>query len=98
MYPTSGDISIPPTAPIIPPIPTTEPTACFGNMSEVIVKIFADQPWCAAAAMPINITATHKFEVIDANTIGTTASAQISMAVLRLLLMLQPRLISVEEM
>ena len=42
---------MPPTAPAIPPKPTTDPTARRGNMSEVSVKRLADQPWCAAAAM-----------------------------------------------
>ena len=43
-------ISMPPTAPAMPPKPTTEPTARRGNMSDENVKMFADQPWCAAAA------------------------------------------------
>jgi len=36
-------------------------------------------------------------EVIEAKTIGTTATAQINMAVLRLLLIDQPRFMSVED-
>jgi hypothetical protein len=35
---------IPPTAPANPPRPTTEPTAHFGNMSDVVVKMFALNP------------------------------------------------------
>lgn len=85
-------MNIPPTAPAIPPMPTTEPTACFGNISEAIVKIFADQPWCAAAAMPIKTTAVQRFEVIEAKMIGTTASAQTSIAAFLDLLIVQPRL------
>ena len=50
-------MSMPPIAPAIPPRPTTEPTACRGNVSETSVNRFADQPWCAAAAMLIMPTA-----------------------------------------
>ena len=70
-------------APAIPPKPTTEPTACRGNMSDTSVKRFADQPWCAAAATPMSVTATQRSLAPDAKTIGTTASAQTSIAVLR---------------
>src|SRR5689334_14382968 len=81
----------------MPPMPTTDPTACRGNMSDVVVNRLHDQPWCAAAAKPINTTAIHTFEVCAANTIGTTASAQINIASLRPALMVQPRLISDDE-
>src|SRR5215213_6412484 len=93
----TGAMIIPPIAPAIPPIPTTEPTACFGKVSEEVVKRFADHPWCAAAAIPIKNTAIHKFDVKDAKTIGTTARAQINIAVLRPVLIVQPRLINAEE-
>jgi hypothetical protein len=33
----------------MPPKPTTVPIACRGNVSDAIVKMFADHPWCAAA-------------------------------------------------
>ena len=64
---------MPPTAPAMPPMPTTEPTARRGNMSEASVKMLADQPWCAAAARPTSSTATHRLDARDAKTIGTTA-------------------------
>src|SRR5215813_7239635 len=88
---------MPPIAPAIPPIPTTEPIALRGNMSEVVVKIFADQPWCAPAARPTNRTATHTFEAFAANTTGTTAHAQINIVVLRARLTGTPRFIIEEE-
>src|SRR6185295_7674489 len=50
-----------------------------------------------AAATPIKSTATHRFEVCAAKTIGTTASAQINIASFRPALMVQPRLISDDE-
>ena len=74
---------MPPTAPAIPPMPTTEPTAYRGNMSEAMVKMFADQPWCAAAARVTKATASHIEVAREAKTMGTTQSAQINMAVLR---------------
>src|SRR5689334_14355521 len=88
---------MPPTAPAMPPIPTTDPTALRGNMSDVVVKRLHDHPWCAAAARPISTTATQSFDVCAAKTIGTTASAQINIAALRPPLMVQPRLISDDE-
>src|SRR6516225_2173953 len=88
---------MPPIAPHIPPNPTTEPTACFGNMSDASVNTLADQPWCAAAAMPTSITATHSCRAYAASGIGTTASAQTSMAVLRDRLTVHPRLIKDED-
>ena len=36
-----------------------------------------------AAAMPINITESQRLDVVDAITIGTTASVQMSIAVFR---------------
>src|SRR6185503_12891767 len=88
---------MPPIAPAIPPMPTTDPTARRGNMSDVVVKRLHDQPWCAAAASPINTTATQRFDVCAANTIGTTASAQINIANFRPPLTVQPRLINDDE-
>ena len=81
----------------MPPMPTTEPTARRGNMSEAIVKMFALQPWCAAAARLTSATATQRFEACAANMIGTTASAQTSIAILRDLFTDQPRLMSDPE-
>src|SRR5688500_3678683 len=97
MYPVSLAISIPPIAPAMPPNPTTDPTAWRGNVSDASVQRFADHPWCAAAASPTSATATQSSVADDASEIGTTASAQTSMAVLRPALMLQPRLINVDE-
>src|SRR5262249_37795751 len=87
----------PPTAPAIPPNPTTDPTAPAGNMSETSVNILADQPWCAAAASPMSKTATHRLVTFDAATIGTTSTAQISIAVFRARLIVQPRRIREED-
>jgi len=52
-------------------------------MSEAVVKRFADHPWCAAAARPTIATASQRLCTCEANTIGSTAIAQMSMAVLR---------------
>src|SRR6266446_9833106 len=87
----------PVNAPAIPPIPTTEPTARRGNMSEASVKIFADHPWCAAAASPTSPTATHRLLTPETKTIGVTSRAQINIAVLRARLIVHPRLIRLEE-
>ena len=85
---------MPPTAPAKPPMPTTEAIARRGNMSEVSVNTLADQPWCPAVASPISATASHRLSARAAKTIGTTASAQTSIAPLRARLTLQPRLMS----
>src|ERR1044072_4358777 len=66
-------------------------------MSEVVVKRLQDQPWCAAAAKPMRATAPQRLWTCDTNMIGVTASAQISIAVLRALLTVQPRLIKEED-
>src|SRR5436190_8855973 len=97
MRPALNWIRIPPTAPAIPPKPTIEPTAHFGNMSDVVVKMLALNPWCAAAATPINVTATHRLCVIGAYTTGRMQSAQINIAVLRAPLSDQPRLSSDDD-
>ena len=46
----------------------------------------------------MSTTAIHKFDVIEAKTIGTTARAQMSIAVFRDRLIVQPSLMSFEEM
>src|SRR6267143_1486348 len=84
-------------APAMPPMPTTEPTARRGNMSEAMVKIFADHPRCAAAASPTKPTATQRLFTFAAKIIGVTASAQTSIVVLRAALIDQPRLMRVED-
>src|SRR4051794_40696167 len=88
---------MPPNAPAMPPIPTTEATALAGNMSDGNVSRFDDHPWCAAVANPISITAPHVDATLGANTIGITAKAQINIAVLRLRLADCPRRINDEE-
>src|SRR5262245_34620017 len=88
---------MPPIPPARPPMPTTEPTACFGNMSEAVVKMLADQPWWAAAARLTRATATQTDFAWEANTIGTTPTAQTSIVVLRAALTLQPRWRSAPE-
>ena len=58
-HPINEGKIIPPIEPAMPPMPTTELTAAFGNISDVVVKIFALQAWCAAAARLIKATACH---------------------------------------
>src|SRR5215813_6209108 len=96
-YPVTLEMSNPPSAPNMPPNPTTEPTARLGNVSEARVNMLADQPWCPAAASPIKTTAVQRPDALAAKMMGTTAKAQMSMAVLRLRLMVQPRLIMADE-
>src|SRR6185503_4797248 len=91
------EMNIPPTAPAMPPKPTTDPTARRGNMSEVSVKMLADQPWWAEAARATSPTATQRLEAREAKTIGTTATAQISIAVLRAAFTVHPRLMREED-
>src|SRR5262249_55987927 len=86
-----------PTAPAVPPMPTTDPTARRGNMSDVSVNRLAEKPWCAAAARPIRPTATHMSDTTGANDTGTTHTAQTSRAVLRAALADQPRFSSHDE-
>src|SRR5512139_3551334 len=90
-------MSMPPTAPAMPPNPTTEPTAFPGNRSEVVVNRLADQPWCAAAARLMRPTASLRLPAPGASTIGNTEVAQLNIAVLRAALGFQPRLISDPE-
>src|SRR5690606_24060123 len=86
-----------PNAPAVPPNPTTEATAFCGNMSETVVKMLAENPWCAAAATPTNTTAIHLFGTMVENITGTTHKAQMNMAVLRAALTDQPRLSNAED-
>src|SRR5690348_6020565 len=88
---------MPPIAPNIPPMPTTDPTARGGNMSETPANRFADQPWCAAVASPIKATTTHRFEIRETNRIGSTEQAQMSIAVLRARFTDHPRLMSDDD-
>src|SRR3954447_17991518 len=97
MYPAAFCTSTPPIAPIIPPIPTTLPTADLGNMSDVVVYRFADHPWCAAVARLTSPTTAHILWMYGAAITGTTASAHVSIAVFRAALIGHPRLISEDE-
>ena len=62
-----------------------------GNMSEVSVNRFAENPWCAAAARPISKTATHILRPRGRHATGTTHRAQASSAVFRAAFGVQPR-------
>src|SRR5205814_10662607 len=88
---------IPPTAPPKPPMPTTEPTARRGNMSEAVVNILHDHPWCAAVAKLNSATWGQRLLKCGISTTGTTQMAQISIAVLREWFTLHPRLIKLDE-
>src|SRR5262249_8732894 len=66
-------------------------------MSDARGYTFADQPWCAAAAMLMSATAVHMLSTREAATIGITALAQTSIAVLRDALTVHPRLISRDD-
>src|SRR5215472_3483693 len=90
-------ISIPPKAPAMPPIPTTEATARLGNRSELKVKRFAENPWCPAAARPINSVAGQSPDTRNTLAIGTTHKAQKNMAHLRAALTEKWRRISADE-
>src|ERR1700761_8294613 len=90
--------SAPPPAPAAPPMPTTVLMAVEGNMSVGVEKRLADHPWWAAAASENNAIAGHGFVgnkscMRGTRRIGTTASAQISMANLRPEFTLCPRFI-----
>src|SRR5665213_10861 len=76
---------MPPNAPAIPPIPVTEATVFFGNISDTVVKMLADHAWCAEVAIPIMITASHIFMEPRywAKTTGITRKAYISIDTFR---------------
>src|SRR5262245_22530295 len=84
-------MNMPPTAPAMPPMPTMEATARFGNMSDENVKMFADQAWCAEAATPMRMTASHMLLTIGASMMGSTHKAGTSIAVFRAAFSDQPR-------
>src|SRR5512132_3843042 len=91
------EMNMPPTAPAMPPGTGAEPTALRGNTSPTSMNRFADQPWCADAARATSSTDVHRLDDLEAKMIGTTADAQMNMAVLRAALRLQPRLMRAEE-
>src|SRR3954462_6418848 len=86
-----------PIAPIMPPRPTTELTAFFGNMSGTIAKIFALHAWLAAAERLMSATTNHILVVYLVVMIGITQIAEISSAILRALCTFHPFLINHEE-
>src|ERR1035437_3901461 len=78
----------PPSAPAAPPTPTTVETVVEGNMSVGVAKRFADHPWWAAVASENSAMAGHGLVVkmtpkYGTKRMGTTSSAQMSMADLR---------------
>src|SRR3954451_3526952 len=81
---------MPPMAPDIPAMPTTEPIAPRGNMSDASVNMLHDQPWCAAAARLISATACHSDVAFETSAIGVTSTAHVNIAVLRAAFTLQP--------
>src|SRR5687767_4809389 len=87
----------PPTAPAIPPIPVTDPTARRGKVSDTRVYRFADQPWWAAAARLMTATVAHRLWICDATNIGVTHRAHASRVTLRAAFTLCPRRMSHED-
>src|SRR5688500_4435451 len=79
--------------PNVPPIPATEPTARFGNVSETSVYRLELNPWWADSATPTMMTAVHMLCTTDTNAAGTTHRAHTSSVSLRAALTLQPLLI-----
>src|SRR3546814_9569277 len=88
---------MPPTAPTVPPMPTTVPTAPRGKMSDGNVLRLAENAWCAAVASPITSTAIQTLSIDCAKKIGSTQNAQTSIVSLRAALALQPAFISRDD-
>src|SRR5258706_15706210 len=84
-------------APANPPIPEIDATAERGNMSLASVYMFADQPWCAAAATLTISTAVHMLPAWGASAVGMMMTAMRSIAVLRARFTVHPRLIRLLE-
>src|SRR6478609_3040605 len=76
--PTNIGNKIPPTAPAIPPMPTTELTASFGNISDAVVNILVAHAWCTATAMLINTTAIHALVANCARIIDISIKAKMN--------------------
>src|SRR5258705_7589325 len=81
----------------MPAMPTTEPTAPRGNMSDVSVNMLHDHPWCAAAARLISATASHKVLAFDTSAIGATTNAHLNFTVFGAAFTGQPCVISRDE-
>ncbi|MNG41933.1 hypothetical protein D3C84_1314640 [compost metagenome] len=54
---------MPPTEPAVLPMPMTEATWERGKLSATVVKMFADQPWWAAAARLSSATMVHRLSM-----------------------------------
>ena len=87
----------PPSEPAKPPIPTTEETACLGNISDTVVNMFADHAWCADAAILIKNTACQISVAQRAPIMGTAQSAKKNIEYLRALYTGQPFFINQPE-
>ena len=72
---------MPPIAPAMPPIPTTELTACFGNISDAAVNIFVAHAWWDATARLINATAAQTLVTYCAKMIESSNMAIINRTV-----------------
>src|SRR5882672_3189087 len=81
---------MPPSAPVVLLMLTTDATALVGNMSEGSVNTLAENPWCAAVARPSSKTAPHVDETRGASIIGSAPNTKTNIAALRLTLMLLP--------
>src|ERR1700676_3460236 len=88
---------MPPTAPAMPPIPTTDATAREGNMSEGKVKRFAENPWCPAAASPMSNVAGHSPETRYTTATGNKHKEQTNIAHFRAAFTEKCRRMSAEE-
>src|SRR5690606_10884461 len=84
-------------APIIPPIPTTELTACLGNISDAVVNMFVAHAWCSATAKLIKRTAAHTLVTNWVAMIDSSRTAIINRAVFRAVRVFHPRLIREDE-
>src|SRR5665213_1624031 len=83
-------------------MPTTVDTAVEGNMSPGVEKMLALQPWWAAVARQNRPMAGQglvgkRWPMYGTKTIGTTQTAQMSIATLRPRLTLEPRFIRKPE-
>ena len=86
-----------PIAPAIPPNPTTELIAFFGNISGTIAKILALQAWFAATERLIKATTAHISVVYLVAIMGITQKAETSSAAFLALFTVHPFLINHEE-
>src|ERR1035437_7009980 len=87
---------MPPTAPAMPPMPVTEATTFFGNMSETVVKMLADHAWWAAQAIAMVATANQVLIAPRREAKSTVSGnkAKMNIASLRALLASMPPLMN----